>query len=154
MKDRRALFCPRTASSPRAVRRCKSWLRSCGKEDGVNDVIYGIEPNHGCDSSDDARSSGGANSGRPPFHGEAPITGDPANKQTKQETFQDTGNDVTNEKSVTNEVEKIDEGDAKISAGDETTCADRCQIRNGGETRHKKEKCEHAGRDQKPQWPN
>jgi hypothetical protein len=95
-----------------------NWLRSCGKENGVNDVIQRIESNYRRDSGDDAGSGGRSNSRGAPFDGEAPVTGDPADEQPKQKTFQDTGDYVTDEKGVANEIEKINERDAEISAGD------------------------------------
>src|SRR5256885_2900765 len=57
MKHGRALFFLRIASSPHGVRQCRSWPCSCGKEDGVNDVIHGIEPNHRGDGGNDAGRS-------------------------------------------------------------------------------------------------
>src|SRR5437660_10959007 len=154
MKHGRALFFLRIASSPHGVRQCKSWPCSCGKEDGVNDVIHRIEPNHRCDGGDDAGSGGGTDSGRAALYAKASRASDPPDEQAKQETFQDARDDVSNEKSVANEVEKIDEGNAEISAGDETTGEDRSQIRNGRETWHEEEKCEHPRCHQKTEWPN
>src|SRR5438477_1598953 len=116
MKHGRALFFLRIASSPHGVRQCRSWPRSCGKEDGVNDVIHGIEPDHRCDGGDDAGSGGCTDARRTALYAKASIAGDAADEQAKQETFQDAGDDVTNEKSVPNEVEKIDESNAEVSA--------------------------------------
>src|SRR5438552_18677672 len=154
MKHARALSFLRIASSPHGVRQCRSCPCSCGKEDGVNDVIHGIEPNHRGDGGNDAGSGGGTDSGRTALYAKAPIAGDPTDEQTKEKTFQDAGDDVTNEKSVADKVEKIDKGNAEISARDETTGEDRSQIRNGRETWHEKKKREQPWCDEKPEWAN
>src|SRR5438270_9461282 len=106
MKHGRALFFLRIASSPHGVRQCRNWPCSCGKEDGVNDVIHGIEPDHRGDRGDHAGSGGGTDSRCTALYGKASIACDSADEQTKQETFQNAGDDVTNEKSVANEIEK------------------------------------------------
>src|SRR4029079_3994748 len=154
MKHGPTLFFLRIASSPHGVRQCRSWPRSCGKEDGVNDVIHGIEPNYRGDGGDDAGSGGGTDSSRAALYTKASITGDSTDEQTKEKTLQHAGDDVTNEKSVADEVEKIDKGNAEISARDETTGEDRSQIRNSRETWHEKKKCKQPWCDQKPEGAN
>src|SRR5260370_7206329 len=87
MKHGRALFFLRIASSPHGVRQCRSWPCSCGKEDGVNDVIHGIEANHGGDGGNDAGSGGGTDSGRTALYAKASIAGHPTDEQTKKKPF-------------------------------------------------------------------
>src|SRR5438270_12505838 len=100
MKHGRALFFLRIASSPHGGRQCRRWPRSCGKEDGVNDVIHGIEPNHRGDGGNDAGSGGGTDSGRTATYAKALIADDPTDEQPHAKAFEDAGADVTHEKSV------------------------------------------------------
>src|SRR5437879_13530173 len=117
MKHGRALFFLRIASSPHGVRQCRSWPCSCGKEDGVNDVIHGIEPNHRGDGGNDAGSGGGTDSGRAALYAKASKAGDPTDEQTKEKTFQDAGDGVQNEKSAADTLEEKDKRTDKISPG-------------------------------------
>src|SRR2546423_7828378 len=116
--------------------------------------MRGCAPHPRGRGGEDVERGGGPASGRAPFYHNASIGGDPADEQAKEKTFQDAGDDVTNEKSVADKVEKIDKGDAEISARDETTGEDRSQIRNGRETWHEKKKREQPRCDQKPEWAN
>src|SRR5437899_13018312 len=98
MKHGRALFFLRIASSPHGVRQCRSWPCSCGKEDCVNDVIHGIEPNHRGDGGNAAGSGGGTDSGRTALYAKPSKPADPTDQHPKEKTSQTPGTKGTHAK--------------------------------------------------------
>src|ERR1043166_7634315 len=106
----------RNAIARRAVRRPGNWMRSQWEEDDVNDVVLGIETDHGCDRGDHARCCRRSNAGGPALHREPAVTSDPADQETKDKTFEDACDDVPDEQCISDKLEKIGKSHAEISA--------------------------------------
>src|SRR5207244_674488 len=102
------------------------------KENYVNEVIKSVESDDGGDCGHHAGGRRCSDSRRAAFHGEAAVTSDSGDQETKNETLQYAGDNVANQQRIGNELEKIGKSDAEISAANQAAGEHRRHVRHRG----------------------
>src|ERR1051326_3756373 len=85
------IACAHRAAEPFATA-CSRRIEIC-----VNDVVNGVEADHGCDSGDHAGSGVSPDPSRASLYSKSTVTGDRGDEQSEHEALQDASNDIANE---------------------------------------------------------